>query len=191
MIATTESPLDPLDHHRKLRASGWKGRVITAYRPDPVVDPEFEGFRDNVLQFGALTREDTATWRGYLAAHRERRAYFKTMGATSTDHGHPTARTCDLAAEDCQRLLRPRAGGHRDAGGSRAFRGQMLTEMARMSLDDGLVMQIHPGLFRSHNPRVFRDFGRDKGADIPTPHRLRPRAEAAARSLRQRARADA
>jgi glucuronate isomerase len=168
VIATTESPLDPLDHHRKLRASGWKGRVITAYRPDPVVDPEFEGFRDNVLQFGALAHEDTATWRGYLAAHRERRAYFKTMGATSTDHGHPTARSCDLPAEQCQRLLDRALAGTAAADEAEQFRGQMLTEMARMSIDDGLVMQIHPGSFRSHNPRVFREFGRDKGADIPT-----------------------
>src|SRR4029453_6001931 len=49
-----------------------------------------------------------------------------------------------------------------------AFRGQVLTEMARMSLDDGLVMQIHPGSFRNHNPLVADRFGRDKGADIPT-----------------------
>ena len=112
VIATTESPLDPLEHHRKIRASGWKGRVITAYRPDPVVDPEFEGFRDNVAQLGALTGENTATWQGYLAAHRDRRAFFKTMGATSTDHGHPTARTCDLAGGRVPAAARSRAGRH-------------------------------------------------------------------------------
>ncbi len=104
-IATTESPLDPLVHHRKIRESGWSGRVITAYRPDPVVDPEFEGFAENVAQFGALTGEATSTWRGYLAAHRNRRAFFKSMGATSTDHGHPTAQTSDLTEAACQRLL--------------------------------------------------------------------------------------
>ena len=168
VIATTESPLDPLDHHRKIRASGWKGRVVTAYRPDPVVDPEFEGFAANVAAFGALTGEDTATWSGYLAAHRNRRAYFKSMGATSTDHGHPTARTSDLAAAECQRLLDAALSGAITADEAEAFRGQMLTEMARMSLDDGLVMQIHPGSFRNHNPHVFSEYGRDKGADIPT-----------------------
>ena len=168
VIATTESPLDTLPHHQKLKTSGWKGRVVTAYRPDPVVDPEFEGFRDNVRQFGELARQDTSSWNGYLAAHRERRAYFKTMGATSTDHGHPTARTCDLSREACQRLLDRSLAGMATPDEAEQFRGQMLTEMARMSIDDGLVMQIHPGSFRSHNPRVFRDFGRDKGADIPT-----------------------
>ena len=166
-IATTESPLDPLAHHRKIRASGWKGRVITAYRPDPVVDPEFDGFADNVAQLGALTNENTATWPGYLAAHRARRAHFKTMGATSTDHGHPTARTCDLAPAECQRLLDRALAGAATAEEAEMFRGQMLTEMAQMSLDDGLVMQIHPGSLRNHNPLVFRQFGRDKGADIP------------------------
>jgi glucuronate isomerase len=168
VIATTESPLDPLAHHQKIRASGWKGRVVTAYRPDPVVDPEFDGFGANVAQFGALTGENTATWDGYLAAHRNRRAFFKTMGATSTDHGHPTARTSDLAVPECQRLLDRALSGTITAEEAETFRGQMLTEMARMSLDDGLVMQIHPGSFRNHNPLVFRDYGRDKGADIPT-----------------------
>ncbi|MCC6870527.1 MAG: glucuronate isomerase [Burkholderiales bacterium] len=168
VIATTESPLDPLDHHRKIRASGWRGRVVTAYRPDPVADPEFDGFAANVAEFGRLTRQDTATWAGYLVAHRERRAFFKSLGATSTDHGHPTAHTADLSASECQRLLDRALAGTITAVEAEAFRGQVLTEMARMSLDDGLVMQIHPGSFRNHNPRLFARFGRDKGADIPT-----------------------
>ena len=169
VLATTESPLDPLVHHAKIRGSGWKGRVITAYRPDPVVDPEFDGFRDNVGRLAAITGENMATWHGYLAAHRNRRAYFKTLGATSTDHGHPTARTCDLGEAECQRLLDRALSGTATADEAEAFRGQMLTEMARMSLDDGLVMQIHPGSFRNHNPAILRDYGRDMGADIPTP----------------------
>jgi glucuronate isomerase len=168
VLATTESPLDPLAHHRKIRGSGWNGRVVTAYRPDPVVDPEFDGFRANVARLAELAGENTATWAGYLAAHRNRRAFFKTMGATSTDHGHPTARTCDLGAAECQRLLDRALAGTASPEEAELFRGQLLTEMARMSLDDGLVMQIHPGSFRNHNPLLLRDFGRDKGADIPT-----------------------
>ena len=168
VIATTESPLDPLAHHAKLRASGWKGRVVTAYRPDPVVDPEFEGFRDNVTKLGEITGEDTASWRGYLAAHRQRRAFFKSMGATSTDHGHPTALTCDLAPRDCEALFARVLKGGASPVDAENFRGQVLTEMAKMSLDDGLVMQIHPGSFRNHNPQILERFGRDKGADIPT-----------------------
>ena len=76
-IATTENPLDPLDHHRAIRESGWPGNVVTAYRPDPVVDPAFEGFAANVAKLGEITGEDTATWSGYLAALANRRAYFK------------------------------------------------------------------------------------------------------------------
>jgi glucuronate isomerase len=168
VLATTESPLDPLAHHRKIRESGWQGRVVTAYRPDPVADPEFDGFAGNVRQLGALANEDTATWNGYLAAHRNRRAFFKSMGATSTDHGHPTAQTSSLSPPEAQRLLDRALAGTITAQEAEAFRGQVLTEMARMSLDDGLVMQIHPGSFRNHNPQVFTRFGRDKGADIPT-----------------------
>jgi glucuronate isomerase len=168
VIATTESPLDPLAHHQKLRASGWAGRVITAYRPDPVVDPEFDGFRENVARLAELTGEDTATWSGYLKGLANRREYFMRMGATSTDHGHLTARTSDLGRRECDQLFAKALRAECTPGEAEAFRGQMLTEMARMSLDDGLVMQIHPGSFRNHNPGVHAAFGRDKGADIPT-----------------------
>ncbi len=178
VIATTESPLDPLAHHAKLRGSGSTGRVVTAYRPDPAVDPEFEGFAANVEKLGQLAGEDSRTWRGYLAAHRNRRAFFKTMGATSTDHGNPTAQTSDLSATECEALLTTVLNGKATAAEAEAFRGQMLTEMAKISLDDGLVMQIHPGSFRNHNPQVHQHFGRDKGADIPTRtdyvHALKP-----------------
>ncbi len=187
VIATTEGPLDPLDHHATIMAANasgeWAGRVVTAYRPDPVVDPDYEGFADNLAAFGELTGEDTGTWHGYLAAHRVRRAYFARHGATSTDHGHPTAATANLSMPAAEELFARVAGGRMEVGDAELFRAQMLTEMARMSLDDGLVMQIHPGSCRNHNPRLFERYGRDKGADIPTRtdyvHALRPLLEVA------------
>ncbi|PWC86910.1 glucuronate isomerase [Azospirillum sp. TSH100] len=168
VLATTESPLDPLVHHKAIRESGWKGRVITAFRPDPVVDPEFEGFRDNLAELARITGQDTATWDGYLAALADRRLYFKSYGATSTDHGHPTAATADLPRAEAEKLFDIVRRGGATAEEAELFRAQMLTEMARMSLEDGLVMQIHPGSFRNHNTLVFERFGRDKGADIPS-----------------------
>ena len=169
VLATTESPTDPLAHHRALRKSGWAGRVITAFRPDPVVDPEYESFAANVARLGEITSCDTSSWTGYLRALADRRAFFATMGATSTDHGHPSAATFDLSAAECESLFRKALRGDASPVEAERFRGQMLLEMARMSVDDGLVMQIHPGSFRNHNPDVLRLFGRDKGADIPTP----------------------
>lgn len=178
VIATTESPIDSLEHHAAIRASGWQGRVITAYRPDPVIDPEFEGFRDNLKTLADLTGEDTLSWTGYLAAHRQRRAFFAAMGATSTDHGHPTAQTADLSAAEAAALFAKVTSGSFTAAEAELFRAQMLTEMAAMSIDDGLVMQLHPGAFRNHNAQVFIALGRDKGADIPTRtdyvHALKP-----------------
>ncbi|MEP9355628.1 glucuronate isomerase [Xanthobacter sp. KR7-65] len=169
VIATTESPLDDLAAHAQIRASGWAGRVVTAYRPDPVVDPEFEGFAANLRAFGDLAGEDTFSWTGYLAAHRKRRAYFKSFGATSTDHGHPTAATFDLPPAEAEALFRRVTGNAAvSAADAELFRGQMLTEMAAMSVEDGLVMQIHPGAVRNHNGQIFERYGRDKGADIPS-----------------------
>ena len=177
-ISTTESAIDDLKWHRMIRDSGWGGKVITAYRPDAVVDPEFQNFAANVEQFGEMAGEDATTWQGYLAAHRNRRAYFKEFGATSSDHGHATARTEDLPQNVAAALFDKALRGLCTADEADAFRGHMLTEMARMSLDDGLVLQIHPGSARNHSDPIMARFGRDKGYDIPTRtdyvHALRP-----------------
>jgi glucuronate isomerase len=173
VLATTESPLETLAPHAAIRASGWKGRIITAYRPDPVVDPEAPGFAAGIARLAELTGEDTSSWRGYLAAHRRRRAFFAQMGATSTDHGHPTARTADLSAGEAQslfaRVVRAAQSGAVASSDAELFRAQMLTEMARMSVDDGLVLQIHPGSWRNHNVALYERFGSNVGADIPRP----------------------
>jgi glucuronate isomerase len=178
VLSTTESPLDPLRHHQKLRASGWKGRIVPTYRPDPVVDPDMPEFAANVAELGSITGEDTASWRGYLRALVNRRQFFASMGATATDHGHPSAATFDLAPAECQQLLSGALGGRLSPAEAERFRGHMLVEMARMSVDDGLVMQLHPGSLRNHNPAIFDAYGRDKGADIPTAtdyvHGLKP-----------------
>lgn len=168
LIATTEGADDPLDHHRAIRASGWSGRVVTAYRPDAVIDCEHEAFRAALAKFAELTGEDVHSWTGYLNAHRKRRQDFIVAGATSSDHGHPTARTANLSRAQAEALFAKVIAGTADASDAELFRAQMLTEMARMSIDDGLVMQIHPGSFRNHNRGLFEAFGRDKGADIPT-----------------------
>jgi glucuronate isomerase len=167
VIATTESPVDTLEHHHKIQSSGWKGRVVTAYRPDAVIDPDHEQFKDALKRFAELTGEDVYSWKGYLNAHRKRRADFMKAGATSTDHGHPTAATADLSEADAQRLFEKVTKGAFTPADAELFRAAMLVEMAKMSVDDGLVMQIHPGAFRNHNRWLFETFGRDKGADIP------------------------
>jgi glucuronate isomerase len=169
VLATTDSPLDALADHEAIRKSGWKGRIVPTFRPDSVVDPAMAGFSEGLGKLGALTGEDTATWRGYLNALAARRQFFKSVGATATDHGHPTAQTANLSEAEAEWLFGKVLAGEADAAQQEMFRAQMLTEMARMSVEDGLVMQIHPGAVRNHNLQVFERYGRDMGADIPRP----------------------
>jgi glucuronate isomerase len=169
VLSTTESPLDELKAHQAIRDSGWKARIIPAFRPDPVVDPEFKGFAGLVAKLGELHGEDSSTWNGYLNALKKARARFKALGCTSTDHGHPTARTADLVQSEAAALFAKVIAGRADAVEQELFRAQMLTEMARMSVEDGLVMQIHPGSVRNHNRFVYERYGRDMGCDIPRP----------------------
>ncbi|MGB6059015.1 MAG: glucuronate isomerase [Microthrixaceae bacterium] len=166
-LATTESPLDDLASHRTIRTSGWQGQVVTAFRPDPVVDPDRPDFAANLDELAGLTGCDTSTWTGYLDALVARRRFFIAHGATSTDHGHPSATTADLSPRDAAVLFARVRNNRPDPDDAELFRGQMLTEMVRMSLDDGLVVQLHPGSRRNHNPALFDRFGPDVGADIP------------------------
>jgi len=168
VLATTDAAVDSLEWHRQIRESGWKGRVLPTFRPDAVVDAEYLGFRENLEKLGEISGEDVSEWKGYLNALRARRAFFKEMGATATDQGHLTAMTADLSFEEASRLYQRVYQGKMLAGDVELFQAQMLTEMAGMSVEDGLVMQLHPGSVRNHNGEVFARFGRDKGADIPT-----------------------
>jgi glucuronate isomerase len=178
VLATTDSPLESLSDHQAIRNSGWKARIIPTFRPDSVIDPEFAGFRANITKLGEITGEDTDSFGGYLQALRKTRARFKQLGGTATDHGHPTARTANLSGAEASALFTRVISKTADAEEQEVFRAQMLTEMAGMSVADGLVMQIHPGSARNHNRMVFEKYGRDTGADIPTAtdyvHTLRP-----------------
>jgi len=166
-IATTEMATDPLTHHASMKKDGYLSRVVTTFRPDDVVDPEKKGFLQALEKLGEITGEDISTWEGYLAALRDRRAFFKAHGATATDHGHVTANTENLDTAACKALYETVRTGKASPAEAETFRGQMLTEMAGMSLEDGLTMQIHAGSFRNHNAGLFEKFGADKGADIP------------------------
>jgi len=167
VLATTDSPLDTLSDHQTIRNSGWKARILPTFRPDPVVDAEFVGFAKNIAAMGELTGEDTSTWMGYLNALFKTRARFRDQGCTATDHGHLTAQTADLSESEASNLFAKIVSCRSTAGEQELFRAQMLTEMARMSLEDGLVMQIHPGSVRNHNRSLYERYGRDMGADIP------------------------
>jgi glucuronate isomerase len=169
VLSTTDSPLDSLSDHQAIRDSGWKARILPAFRPDPVVDPEFAGFAEGIAKLGEQNGEDTATWKGYLNALRKARLRFKALGCTSTDHGHLTAQTADLPLAEASALFDRVLAGKADRSEQILFQAQMLTEMAQMSLEDGLVMQIHPGSTRNHNRKVYEKYGRDTGNDIPRP----------------------
>ncbi len=167
LLATTEGATDTLHYHKKIKEDGLNKTVITTFRPDDVVDPQIKGFSQNITILSELTNEDTHRWQGYLNALRNRREFFRQHGATATDHGHATALTADLSTVECQRLFEKIITKTATAQEQELFRAQMLTEMAGMSLEDGMVMQLHPGVHRNHNTSVFQTYGSDKGCDIP------------------------
>lgn len=167
VLTTTDAATDSLVAHQAIRDSGWTGRVIPCFRPDGVfriATPEWSEELSALERVSGLTIDDYAS---FVAALEKQRAFFKALGCTSTDHAVVEPYTERLAVEEAERLFARARAGDATAEEQRRFEANMLMEMARMSLADGLVMQLHPGAFRDHNEALSRRFGPDVGADIP------------------------
>ncbi len=167
-MSTTDAATDPLPHHQAIRKSGWKGRVVPCFRPDAVVNLDAANWRKNIQALSAVSKVEVKNYKTYIAALENRRAFFKRMGATATDHAAMTAFTGELSPRQAETIFRRALAGKATAEDATLFTGHMLMEMARMSIEDGLVMQLHVGSFRNHNPLLYERFGTDMGADIPT-----------------------
>jgi len=168
VLATTDDPLDDLAAHAALAAdSSFRGRVLPTFRPDAYLDPESPVFAEKVARLTEANGTATDDFAGYLEALRARRAHFVAHGAVSADHGVREAYTADLSDDEAAALFRKAVRGELDAQGAREFRGAMLLRSAGMSVDDGLVMTIHPGVHRNHSSATFERLGADTGHDIP------------------------
>ncbi|GAA5092479.1 glucuronate isomerase [Microbacterium yannicii] len=166
VLATTDDPLDDLRFHGEIAASGLPGRVLPTFRPDRYLDPDSPEFATDIARLLASEGQETS-FRGYLTALEARRAHFIRHGATSADHGIEDPATVDLTGDEAARLFQLAVSGRADAAERQVFRGHMLLQMARMSVDDGLVMTVHAGVVRNHSTATFRRFGADTGHDFP------------------------
>ena len=167
VLATTDAATDPLAQHQAIRESGWEGRIVPTFRPDAVVNLDAAGWRENIQKLGDLAGFEISSYTKFIDALENRRAFFKSLGATATDHAALTAYTGELSPQDADNIFQRALRGEATSDDARLFTGHMLMEMARMSVEDGLVMQLHIGSLRNHNQHIFTRFGLDKGADIP------------------------
>jgi glucuronate isomerase len=166
-LCTTDDAADPLEGHRAIRASSWPGDVRPTFRPDGVVNILDPGWRDRLDALSGATGREITRTATFLAALEDRRSFFRTMGAVATDHGVESAYTASLTEVEADGILARALRGEATIEDARRFTGHMLIEFARMSVDDGLVMQLHVGSFRNHNSDLFERFGPNMGADIP------------------------
>jgi glucuronate isomerase len=167
MLSTTDAPAADLADHAALAAEGWGERVVPTFRPDALFYPDRTGWRAGIDALAQASGVDVHDYPSFLDAIRQRRLAFVAAGALATDHGHLTANTTPLARVEAERTFAAAMSGPVDAVRAEAFAGNMLFESARMSLDDGLVMQLHPGVQRDHSAAVLAGYGPDNGFDIP------------------------
>lgn len=167
LLATTDPATSSLSNHAKIAASDWSGRVVPTFRPDDLLNPQRSGHRTALATLAEMTDRDTGVYQEFLDALRDRRAAFRAAGATATDHDVPDLATCWLDRDQITKLHQGAVTGTLSQPEARAYYGHMLVEMAQMSAEDGLVMQIHAGSRRNTNQALFDAIGPDMGADIP------------------------
>lgn len=166
-LCTTDDAADPLASHQAIRESGWAGDVRPTFRPDGVVNLLAPGWRERIQTLSAAVGYDIRRTADLVAALEERRSFFRAMGAVAADHGVESAYTAPLTENEADAILARALRGSLTAEDASRFSGHMLIELARMSAEDGLVMQLHVGSLRNHNAAVYGRFGPDMGADIP------------------------
>ncbi|MFH1197268.1 MAG: glucuronate isomerase [bacterium] len=167
VLATTDAATDSLSPHKKIRESGMKGKVIPSFRPDSVTELLANNWHSNIKALGELTGEEITSYKKFISALENRRKYFLENGATATDHGIYSPHTHELSEKEADVIFQKALKGIATADDAALFTANILMEMARMSIEDGLIMMIHPGAYRNHNKVIFERFGPDKGADIP------------------------
>ncbi len=167
VLTTTDAPGDSLQHHKTLQKSDLKGKVIPCFRPDPVVNIGLPGWKNAIRDLSKASGIEVRSYKKYIEALEKRREYFKSMGAVSTDQGVESPYAHRMSPTRAEAIFKNALRGKATEKESREFTANMLMEMARMSVEDGLVMQIHAGAMRNHNIAVFKKFGLDKGGDIP------------------------
>jgi glucuronate isomerase len=167
VLCTTDAATDTLEHHQTIRQSGWRGRVLPTFRPDGVVNFDAPNWKANIAKLSEVSGINVVDYKSFTRALEQRRVFLKSMGATATDHAALTPATAELSEVEADVIFQRALKGESKPSDATQFTAHMLMEMARMSIDDGLVMQLHPGSLRNHNEIVFQKFGLDKGADIP------------------------
>jgi len=167
VLCTTDAATDPLTHHQAIKNSGWSGQIRPTFRPDAVVNIHTENWPQHIKALSQISGINVTGYATFIEALENRRVFFKAMGATATDHAANSPFTQELSPAEAEAIFQRALKGTASVDDAARFTGHMLMEMARMSLEDGLVMQIHPGSYRNHNAHIFNRFGLDKGADIP------------------------
>lgn len=167
VLCTTDAATDTLEYHQQIRKSGWPGVVLPTFRPDACVNILAAGWKAEIARLGELEGREIGSFRAFIQAMEGRRSFFRQMGARATDHAAVSMYTGELAAGEAEAIFARALASEATEEDAALFTGHMFMELARMSVEDGLVMQVHPGSFRNHNAEVFARFGADKGCDIP------------------------
>lgn len=166
-ICTTDDPVDNLEHHRSIKASGFEVKVLPAWRPDKAMMVEKTvTYNQYIDQLSAVAEMDIDTFPRLMEALEKRHQFFHENGCRLSDHGLETAYAEDFTGKEIEAIFtRIRSGKSLSAVEILKFKSCMLYEFGIMDHRRGWTQQFHMGALRNNNTRLFRALGPDTGFD--------------------------
>ena len=166
-VCTTDDPVDSLEYHRQIRESGFKVKVLPAWRPDKamaVENPESYNAYLKLLEKASDTHIES--YPDLIAALRNRHDFFASQGCSVADHGVSDFPWAEASDNEINNLfLKVRTGDLLTSSEVTKLKTAILLELCRMNHEKGWVQQFHFGPLRNVNTRMYRQLGPDTGFD--------------------------
>ena len=165
-VCTTEDPIDSLEYHSIIKKSGFKVKVLPAWRPDKAVSIEAPGFKSYVEKLSETSGLPVLSYEDLIKALQKRHDFFEQAGCRLSDHGMDTFYAFDYTPEEVDRIFRKALEGKalslEEEG---KYKSALLLDLAEMDADSGWVQQFHIGPARNNFTKMFKRIGPDSGYD--------------------------
>lgn len=167
VLCTTDDPVDDLRYHKIIADSGFKTKVLPAWRPDKAMAIEdTHAFNTYIDKLAKVAEVNIVNYEDYQRALLKRHDYFAEMGCRLSDHGIMTFYDVDYTDDEISSIFKKLRNNeiltHKEI---EKFQTKMLTVFAEMDADKGWTQQFHYGAIRNNNSLMMKKIGPDTGYD--------------------------
>ena len=167
LICTTDDPVDSLEWHKKLAEdTTFDVQVLPAWRPDRAISIGKSDFPDYIHTLAEVSGISITTFEDLKKALSIRMDYFSNLGCLVSDHGLPYVMFSPASDSLIEEIFNKRMQGQMvDAQEELQYETALLLFLGREYRHRNWVMQLHYGVRRDNNHKMFARIGADTGFD--------------------------